>query len=157
VTSQPLRILEELYRVLRPGGRGCVMVYNRQSIWFHLWTAYDRMIVENAFPGLDVFEAFTRNTDGFECPVSRSYSPPEFSDLVRSVGFEVDYLGGYLSRHELNRLEASWVDAIVDERLAEEHRAFLRGLEFDFRGYPIHEGKHAGIGGTYRLSKPAAP
>ena len=49
-------------RAPRPGGRGCVMVYNRDSVWYHLWTAYDKMIVEGTFEGLAVDEAFTRNT-----------------------------------------------------------------------------------------------
>ena len=32
--------LAELYRVLKPGGKLRVMVYNQDSIWFHLKTAY---------------------------------------------------------------------------------------------------------------------
>ena len=34
------------------------MVYNRDSVWLHLYTAYERMIIEGAFPGLDIHEAF---------------------------------------------------------------------------------------------------
>jgi len=152
-TSEPEAIIAELFRVLRPGGRGVVMVYNRESVWFRLYTAYERMIVENAFPGADVHEAFRRNTDGPECPISRSYVPDDFAALLRSAGFEVDYAGGYLSKHELNVLDRSWAKALADDRLAPEHRDFLRALTFDFAGRPMHEGRHAGIGGTYRLRK----
>jgi hypothetical protein len=111
------------------------------------------MVVENAFPGLDVHEAFRRNTDGPECPISRSYLPEEFAALCRSAGFEVEYVGGYLSRHELGCLERWWARAIGDRRLAPGHREFLRSLSFDFAGRPMFEGRHAGIGGTYRLWK----
>ena len=50
-TSHPDAIIAELARVLRPGGTATIMVYNRDSVWFHLYTAYERMIVEDAFPG----------------------------------------------------------------------------------------------------------
>jgi SAM-dependent methyltransferase len=153
-TSDPEAIARELHRVLRPGGSATIMVYNRESIWFHLYTAYERMIVDDAFPGADVHEAFRRNTDGPECPISRSYPPAKFAGLCQSKGFEVDYVGGYLSRHELRVLDRSWERAIADRRLASEHRAFLRALTFDRAGRPMHAGLHAGIGGTYQLRKP---
>ena len=111
------------------------------------------MIVEGTFEGLAVDEAFTRNTDGPECPVSRSYAPAEFTEMCSEAGFESEYLGGYPSIHEVARLEESWARAIVDERLGSEHREFLRELQFDFRGFPLYRGRHAGIGGTYRLRK----
>lgn len=152
--SDPEAILRELARVLNPGGKGTIMVYNRKSVWFHLYTAYERMILENAFPGADAYEAFRRSTDGPECPISRSYLPAEFSDICRAAGFEAEYVGGYLSSHELTVLERSWAQAITDVRLAHEHREFLRELDFDFAGRPMHGGEHAGIGGTYRLRKP---
>ena len=46
--SDPDAALRELHRVLRPGGTGCVMVYNRDSVWFHLWVAYERMVARTA-------------------------------------------------------------------------------------------------------------
>ena len=75
--------------------------------------------------------------------------------VCERAGFEARFLGGYLSHHELERLRASWAAAIADERLAEEHRAFLRELTYDIGGLPMRRGLHAGIGGAYRLRKPA--
>jgi ubiquinone/menaquinone biosynthesis C-methylase UbiE len=152
-TSDPRAILRELHRVLRAGGRGVIMVYNRASLWFHLYTAYEKMIVEDAFPGLDVHEAFRRNTDGPECPISRSYPPAEWVALCEGAGFEAEFVGGYPSKTELRALEESWGKAIADTRLGAEHRDFLRALTFDFAGRPMFEGAHAGIGGTYHLRK----
>jgi ubiquinone/menaquinone biosynthesis C-methylase UbiE len=154
--SDPEAALRELHRVLRPGGTGCVMVYNRDSVWFHLWVAYERMIVEGAFAADSVEEAFRRSTDGDDCPISRCYTGNEFSEMCEGAGFQVEYAGGYLSRHELGRLESVGGEAVDDDRLGLEHREFLRGLETDPRGYPLHRGAHAGIGGTYRLRKQAA-
>jgi len=152
-TSHPQAILAELARVLRPGGTATLMVYNRDSVWFHLFTAYERMVVEGAFAGLEVEDAFARNTDGAECPISRCYRADEFLAVCREAGFEGDFAGGYLSRRELRALESSWARALADDRLGDEHRAFLRELVFDFRGYPLYRGRHAGIGGTYRLRR----
>lgn len=150
-TSDPAAELRELHRVLRPGGHACVMVYNRNSVWFHLYTAYERMVRDAAFSGLDVDEAFARNTDGPQCPISRSYEPADFVDLCRAAGFAATFVGGYLSRRELRSLEGSWTRALADDRLAAEHKQFLRALTFDARGFPMHEGYHAGIGGVYHL------
>jgi ubiquinone/menaquinone biosynthesis C-methylase UbiE len=151
--SDPEAILRELYRVLRPGGGCTIMVYNRDSVWFHLYTAYEKMLVQDAFPGCDVHEAFRRNTDGPECPISRSYLPSEFADLCEDAGFAVGYVGGYLSTNELRAVDQSWASAIADVRLDTEHRDFLRALTFDFASRPMYRGFHAGIGGTYRLHK----
>jgi ubiquinone/menaquinone biosynthesis C-methylase UbiE len=152
-TSHPEAILSELARVLRPGGTATIMIYNRDSVWLHLYTAYERMILEGAFAGLDIEEAFARNTDGPECPISRCYRADDFMAMCRRAGFEGAAVGGYLSRRELQALDASWAQAIADDRLAPEHRAFLRELTFDFNGLPLHSGRHAGIGGTYRLRR----
>ena len=154
-TSDPGSILRELHRVLRPGGTGSIMVYQGDSVWWHLWTAYDRMVVDGTLAGVDTADAFRRNTDGPECPISIAYSGPEFVAICEEAGFAARFVGGYLSRHELERLRASWADAIADDRLAEEHRTFLRELTYDVGGLPMHDGVHAGIGGTYRLRRPA--
>ena len=152
-TSDPQAILREIARVLRPSGTASIMVYNRDSVWFHLCTAYERMIVDDAFPGLDAEQAFARNTDGPDCPISRCYRGDDFLAMCRGAGLAGDFVGGYLSRHELRTLKRSWARALADERLAPEHRDFLRELEFDFNGHPLYRGRHAGIGGTYRLRR----
>jgi ubiquinone/menaquinone biosynthesis C-methylase UbiE len=149
-TSWPDLILREFRRVLRAGGRAHVMVYNRRSVYFHLFTAYQRLIVEDAFPGHTIDEAFRRNTDGPECPISRAYDPATFAQLCESCGFDVEFVGGYISHWDVSSLELL-EQALTDERLDESHKAFLRGLGRDERGYPMDDGKYAGIGGVYRL------
>lgn len=41
-----------------------MILYNRDRVMFHLWIAYVQLIVNNAFPGLTVDQAFTKSTDG---------------------------------------------------------------------------------------------
>jgi len=153
-TSAPELLLAELRRVLVPGGRGTIMVYNRDSIWFHLYSGYELRFGDEAFAGLEPEEAFKRSTDGVDCPISRCYRGPGFAALCESAGFEVEYLGGYLSDLELDTLRRSWARAIIDDQLESEHRDFLRSLTFDPSGYPMYDGMHAGIGGTYRVRRP---
>lgn len=154
-TSDPGAVLKEIHRVLKPNGRACVMVYNRDSVWLHLYTAYERMICEGTFGGLDVEEAFARNTDGAECPISRCYRGEEFVAVCEAAGFDARFAGGYLSRRELRSLDESWAAALADGRLGGDHREFLRALTFDGSGLPMYRGFHAGIGGVYHLRKAA--
>jgi SAM-dependent methyltransferase len=154
-TSEPLAIMRELHRVLRPGGEGSIMVYNRDSVWFHLHVAWEVLIRDGRWPALTAAEAFGRTTDGEDCPIAECYRGEEFVALLEQAGFEARYLGGYLSQWELRALQESWGFAIVDERLPGEHRDFLRGLRYDYQHRPMHGDLHAGIGGTYRISKAA--
>ena len=151
ITTDPGAVLKELHRVLKPGREARVMVYNQHSLWFHLYTAYVKQILEGKWTDLPVEEAFQKNTDGEDCPIARSYTPEEFGELCEAAGFDVDYVGGHLSRHELEMHEEHAEAALADDRLAERHKAFLRGLEFDADGYPLWQGKHAGVGAVYEL------
>jgi len=151
--TDPGAILREFARVLKSGGASVIMVYNKDSVWRHLYTAYMKVIVENAFPGLSLDDAFARNTDGEECPISRSYRSGEFASMCRGAGFEVEYRGGYLSKWELRVLAEQGAAALADPRLPQEQREFLKGLTADEMGYPLYGGKHAGIGGVYALRK----
>jgi ubiquinone/menaquinone biosynthesis C-methylase UbiE len=152
-TSNPQDIIKEFHRILKPSSYACLMVYNYDSLWLHLYTAYQKMILEGAFPGMDIYGAFSKNTDGEACPISRCYKPEEFMAVCREAGFAADFVGGYFSLHELKLYESLQDKALGDERLAKEHREFLRDLVADHRGWPQHRGKYAGIGGVYMLFK----
>jgi len=149
--SEPERVLSELRRVLKPSGTCTVMVYNRDSVYFHLYTAYMRTILEGTFAGLPVEEAFRRNTDGPKCPVSRAYRPDAFLVLCDLAGFNGEFAGGYYLKDELDWLREHGDAALASAGLAEEHKGFLAELDRDASGYPIYRGKHAGIGGVYHL------
>lgn len=151
-TSSPSALLSEFHRVLKPGARAAIMVYNRASLYFHLFTAYQRQILEGAFRGLSIDEAFRKNTDGEECPISRAYEPGAFARDCEEAGFEVRFVGGYFARLELELFKSLRSEAMADLRLAVEHRTFLRELTVGADGYPRHRGSYAGIGGVYHLA-----
>jgi SAM-dependent methyltransferase len=149
--SDPGRVLRELRRVLRPAGRAVVMVYNRDSIWFHVYTAYKRMILEGAFAGKSIDAAFQANTDGPACPMSRAYRPAEFAALCERAGFDASYRGGYFHRKEPGWLDKHRTGALASAELAEEHKRFIREVTWDPEGLPLVGGKHCGIGGVHHL------
>ena len=151
ITTDPGGILRELHRVVKPDKLGRVMVYNQDSVWFHLYTAYVTQIVEGRFADLSVEEAFQKVTDGEDCPIARAYSPAEFGELCADAGFDVTYVGGHLSRHELDVWAEHRERALADARLDERHKQFLREVDLDADGYPMWHGKHAGVGAVYEL------
>lgn len=151
-TSDPQGILRELRRVLKPGGTARFMVYNYESLWLHLYTAYVRMIRERAFPGMSLLEAFARNTDGEECPIAHCFTHEEFGPMCAEAGFDWQYLGGYLSTHELQLLARYRDEALASSGLDDRHKDFLRELTVDDQGLPLYRGLHAGIGGSYRAT-----
>lgn len=154
-TSHPDELLREFKRVLRPGAKAAIMVYNRDSLWYHLYTAYQRQVLDGAYPGLGIDEAFQRNTDGEDCPISRSYEPGSFVAECEAVGFQARFVGGYFAKLELDLFKSLAARAVADERLGEDHRQFLRELQAGSDGLPRYRGQYAGIGGVYHLVVPA--
>ncbi len=152
-TTDPERVLRELARTLRPGGSGRIMVYNRDSLYFHLYTAYERRVLQGLFGGLTPEEAFARNTDGPKCPVSRAFRPAEFCKLGRAAGFEIEFSGGYFADVELELWRNLGSEACGDPRLGDEHREFLLGVEVGADGYPRFDGHYAGVGGVYAVGR----
>lgn len=151
--SEPQKTLNEFYRVLKPGGSATIMVYNYNSLYLHLYVAYRLQIQSGKDAGLEIKDAFSRNTDGPDCPIAYPYTPEEFTALCENAGFSVDYKGGYFADLELDLLKTIGEQAVYDIRLAEEHREFLRELTVSPRGYPMYSDFTAGVGGVYLLSK----
>jgi ubiquinone/menaquinone biosynthesis C-methylase UbiE len=140
--------LAEIRRLLKPGGRFQVLVYNVDSIWLHLWVGYLRQIVDGEFPGLDKRDAFAKTTDGENCPFARCYTKAEWQAIVEPFGFKLKSFGAAIAAEEMKRLPARW-DALQDQRLSRESRQFLAALRFDDRGIPTYNGVVAGVDGCY--------
>lgn len=151
-TPNPAVILAELRRVLRPGGTMNVMVYNYDSLWLHLYVAYQRSIVEGLFPGLTIREQFAKSTDGEDCPIANCYRPQEWLGICRDAGLEGEFSGAAISMHEASLCPKRF-DAIRDQRLRKESRDFLLQLEMDRHGLPLYQGHYAGVDACFRLTK----
>ncbi len=145
-------ILQEFYRVLKNDGEIAVMVYNYDSLWLHLYTAWMQPVLNKKFIGMSLEDAFRANTDGESCPISKCYKPDEFINLMSSSRFDCEFVGASVSMHEMKVARYRYL-AIEDRELAHEHRAFLSELHFDERQIPHYQGRVAGIDGCYRLRK----
>lgn len=145
-------VLVEIKRVMKSGARLQIMVYNYQSIWLHLYTAYVHQVEMGLYKQMSLLEAFRRTTDGAECPISKCYRPSEFLGMMASMGFEGRFRGAAISLLELELMSKRF-QAIKSRQLAKEHRDFLSSVTFNEKGYPMIEGHVAGIGGCYEFRK----
>lgn len=143
--------LAELRRVLKPGGQAQFMVYHADSLWVHLYVAFERQILQGLDLDLDLIEAFQKSTDGPDCPISRCYTQTQFTNIASAVGFQFDSFGVAVSAWEMSLLPKRFA-AIMDARLPAQSRDFLVGLTFDERGLPLtRAGVHAGIDACFRF------
>lgn len=144
--------LRELHRILKPDGRMQVMVYNEDSLWFHLYVAYQWRIVWERDKDLTLHETFARSTDGPDCPIANVYRPEVFMDICRRNGFDVTYRGAAISMHEADLASLRFL-AVQSPDLPAESRRFLLGLEQDARGFLRHGDYYAGIDACFELKK----
>lgn len=152
-TTHPHEIVKEFARVMKPGAEGRLMLYNRDSVMYHLYIAYARLLVDDAFPGLTVDQAFTKSTDGPDCPVSDAWAPQRVLDMISGAGLEGGFRGGYISTDEIAWVKRYRDAALHEPRLADEHRQFVAELTLDEHGWPMYRGRCAGIGGVYTMRK----
>lgn len=163
-TSNPVKIIEEFYRVLnkeKGNEQSCanIMVYNKDSIWYHLYAAYYLRYVDNVFLAnlgkdrineMTVDDIFECSTDGINCPRAVCWSEKEFISILQKAGFgRIEYKGGYPNSLEPAIAQEYMEQAIADSRLEEVHKEFLRNVSFDEEGYPVHNGKLCCVGGVY--------
>lgn len=148
--EDPPRLLREFARLLRPQGELRLMVYNYDSIWLHLYVAYVVQIENGLYSDLPTRVAFTRTTDGEDCPVNAVWRPEEMIALGREAGFAAEYLGAAMSLWELHLLPRRHL-ACLQPALPDESREFLLGLRIDAEGYPLSGRHRAGIDGCYRF------
>ena len=153
--AHPEIILSEFYRILKPGKSAIVMVYNKDSIFYHMYVAYCRGAVEGLFyDDLTADEIFSISTDGKDCPKSRCYSPSEFIALCAKNGWDyVDFRGGYLSHYDSSDFYNTHIKNLLKSFISDRHKEFLKQISFNAKNSPFYNGKLAGIGGVYKLSK----
>jgi SAM-dependent methyltransferase len=148
----PLATLREFHRVLRPGGRARLMVYNHDSLWMHLYVGHVLRQRRPEWRDLPIAEIFLRSTDGEACPVNRCWRVDEFLELGARAGFRCRHLGNAVSLIELDLLPQRF-QAAMHADLPEESRRFLLSLRIDERGIPHRDGVAAGIDACYEFVK----
>ena len=128
------------------------MVYNKDSIWYHLHVAYEIKVKRKLWPKKSLDYIFSKTVDGFKCPVAFCYSQQEFSSLCKKNGFSSELLGISTSLFEMEKLKLIW-EALRHKKLNQKSRDFLESLRFAVSGEPIYKKKIAGINSYYKLKK----
>ncbi|MBA2648875.1 MAG: class I SAM-dependent methyltransferase [Legionella sp.] len=145
-------VLKEFKRIMKPDGTMKIMIYNYDSIWLHLYVAYIKKIVEELYKNHDLLYAFSKTTDGPNCPTSYVFKPEVFVDLCNKEGLSCNYLGSAISLFELSLLPKRF-EALMNINLPKEHRDFLLSLKFNEQGCPIYNNSIAGIDACYYIHK----
>lgn len=81
------RVLREMHRVLRAGGRATVMVYHRSWWYTYVYTALLRGVLRGGFFKHSLHELLQLNTDG---AIARFYRPEEWRALIEGSGFAIE-------------------------------------------------------------------
>jgi SAM-dependent methyltransferase len=118
--------LRELRRILKPGGRMRVMVYNHDSVWLHLYVAWVlRWRDQRIAPQLPIRDAFRRSTDGPDCPIAHCYTSDEFAAEAAGAGLSCARVGVAVSLWEMQQVQQARYAACMDAALERVHREFL--------------------------------
>lgn len=91
-------IIGEIARVLRPGGRGLVMVYNRHSVRYYLYGLYWLLARGKIFAGHDLVSVQGIYTDGF---YQRHFSPAELRTAFANAGLDTERIS---LTHTVNKM-----------------------------------------------------
>lgn len=145
-------VLREFHRVLKDDGHVSIMIYNRDSIFYHLYVSYLQRKWSLFNKNKTDDEIFKESTDGKCCPISIAYRHWDFATICNANGFDCTFVDAAISTLEMSLL-GSRFEAIEDERLPREHRLFLKDLSFNDQGLPLYRGTVAGIDAVYRLKK----
>jgi 2-polyprenyl-3-methyl-5-hydroxy-6-metoxy-1,4-benzoquinol methylase len=115
-------IIGEISRVLRPGGRGLVMVYNRHSIRYYLLGLYWLIARGKLLAGHDLVSVQQFFTDGF---YQRHFTPAELRGAFRNAGLDAERIS---LTHTVNKMFPG-IPAWLDEWL-KSRAGWLLAIEF---------------------------
>ena len=142
-------VLREFKRILKKNGVINLMIYNRDSLWFHLHVNYELMIKKKIFSNSSDEEVFKISTDGFQCPVSNCFSPSKFIEICKKNKFRTKLKNVSISLFELSKVNLI-NDAINSEKIKLSSKDFLKQIYFKKR-IPYFRKNIAGINAYYEL------
>lgn len=112
-SENPRRVVSEMYRVLRPGGKVAVMVYNRNSIHFWVYLMLIRGVFCAKLFTHSVQEVCNRYSDGL---IANYYTSKQLEEIFQKNGFsdlETTIYGQKADAYPLPRKIKIWLIALI--------------------------------------------
>ena len=125
------------------------MIYNRDSLWFHLHVNYELMIKKKIFSNSPDEEVFKISTDGFQCPISKCFSPSDFIKICKKNKFRSQLKNISVSLFELGKVNLI-NEAIDSEQIKQSSKDFLKQIYIK-KNIPYYKKNIAGINAYYEL------
>ena len=98
-SSNTRQILQEIYRILKPGCEAIIMVYHRGFWNYYICGGLIRgILLGDIFRTRSLSKTVQRHTDG---ALARYYTPDSWRELIESLGFKIDYITIKGSKAEL--------------------------------------------------------
>lgn len=153
--------LKEFNRILSDNGKVLVVVYNKDSIAYHLYSSYIKKILENKFRYLSSEDAFKNIVFDCNYPKINIYSQNDFTSLSEQNNFKAEFKGGYLTEFDSSELYMTYIaNAFRSNDLEDEHKEFLQQIYTNYLDLcqlrtknTQTNSKLAGLNGTYILTK----
>ena len=142
-------VLKEFKRILKKNGVINLMIYNRDSLWFHLHVNYELMIKKKIFSNSSDEEVFRISTDGFQCPVSNCFSQSKFIEICKKNKFRSKLKSVSISLFELGKVNMI-NEAMNSEKIKTKSKDFLKQIYFK-KNIPYFKKNIAGINAYYEL------
>ena len=142
-------VLREFKRILKKNGVINLMIYNRDSLWFHLHVNYELMVKKKIFSNSSDEEVFKISTDGFQCPISNCFSPSKFIEICKKNKFRSKLKDVSISLFELSKVNLI-NEAIKSKKIKLSSKDFLKQIYFKKR-IPYFRKNIAGINAYYEL------
>jgi ubiquinone/menaquinone biosynthesis C-methylase UbiE len=142
-------VLREFKRILKKNGVINLMIYNRDSLWFHLHVNYELMIKKKIFSNSSDEEVFKISTDGFQCPISNCFSPSKFIEICKKNKFRTKLKNVSISLFELSKVNLI-NEAINSKKIKLSSKDFLKQIYFK-KKIPYFRKNIAGINAYYEL------
>ena len=144
------KTLTQFKKILKKNGAIQIMIYNKNSIWFHLHAGFELPNKFLYFKYKEQKDIFRMSTDGFSCPISRCYTFDNFTKILDKCGLYVERYLCDITQFEIQRLPLI-KKAVESNLISEESRIFLKNLKFNKSGIPFFEDKIAGLNSFYNI------
>jgi 2-polyprenyl-3-methyl-5-hydroxy-6-metoxy-1,4-benzoquinol methylase len=140
---------KNISNAVKKGGSMRIMLYNEDSIYFHLSIGFVRQILKNIDKRYSTQEAFRRSSEHGNCPCSYIVKPEFVPVVAQHIGCDAKLVGMSLYKGEIEDFYRFYDLAMSDKTLSVVHKAFLNCVTNKL----LYNGNYAGLDMFWELTK----